>query len=170
VERRGRCTCPRLTRGPASNAREARFCDPIRIGPAFALVTARNDAGVKIAVPRMGDNVAPCFEYCATMSVFTIEGNRVVDRLDFPLSSQEPLDRLRLLRDQNVSVIICGGVQDIYERMVRAHGITIIAWVTGAVDDLLGLYLRGQLVPETEQPDRSQAGPPTGRQVSGRRT
>ena len=111
---------------------------------------------VKVAVPRMGENVAPCFEYCATMSVFTVEGGRVVDRIDFPLSSTEPLDRIRLLRDQNVSTIICGGVEATYESMVRAGGIEVIAWVSGTVDDLLELYLRGQLVEGSDRADRSE--------------
>jgi predicted Fe-Mo cluster-binding NifX family protein len=101
--------------------------------------------------------VAPCFEYCATMAIFTIEGNRVVDQIDFPLRSRDPLDRVRLLRDQKVATIICGGVQDIFEDIVRANGIQVISWVSGSVDDLLGLFLRGQLVPGPHQ--TTAAGP-----------
>lgn len=139
--------------------------------PALHVHGRGKETHVKIAVPRMGDNVAPCLEYCATMSVFTVEDNRVVDQLDFPLRSEEPLDRVRLLRDQKVGVIICGGVQDIFESMVRAHGIKMIAWVTGSVDDLLNLYLRGQLVAES---DSNVASPPgtsrAGNQHSGHLT
>jgi len=75
---------------------------------------------VKIAIPRMGEAVAPCFEYSATIALFTVEEGRVVDQLDFPLRSPEPLDRVRLLRDQHVDTIICGGVQDVFEDLVRA--------------------------------------------------
>ena len=113
---------------------------------------------MKVAVPRMGEHVAPCFEYCATMSVFTVEGREIVDQIDFPLTSTEPLDRLRLLRDQNVSAIICGGVQDTYEDLVRANGIDVIAWVTGNVDDLLRLYLQGQLVRGAGREKRTETG------------
>jgi len=102
---------------------------------------------VKLAMPRMGETIAPCFEYCATMAIFTIEGGRVVDQVDFPLRSRDPLDRVRLLRDQQVDTIICGGVQDVFEELVRASGIEVISWVSGSVDDLLDLYLQGKLVP-----------------------
>ena len=57
---------------------------------------------MKIAIPRMGETVAPCFEYCATMAIFNIADSGVVEQVDFPLKSREPLDRVRLLRDQNL--------------------------------------------------------------------
>ena len=80
----------------------------------------------------MGEAVAPCFEYCATMAIFTISDRAVSDQVDFPLRSREPFDRVRLLRDQDVDTIICGGVQDHYEDALRASGIEVISWVSGS--------------------------------------
>ena len=104
---------------------------------------------MKVAIPHMGKTVAPCLEYCATMALFTIHDGRVTRRVDFRLSSREPLDRVRLLRDQEIETIICGGVQDVFEDMLRASGIRVISWVSGPVDDLLEQFLRGQLIPGT---------------------
>jgi predicted Fe-Mo cluster-binding NifX family protein len=101
---------------------------------------------MKIAVPRLGEAVAPCFGYCSTMAIFTVDSGRVVNQIDFPLKSGEPFDRVRLLRDQGVNTIICGGMQDVFEAALRVNGIQVISWVSGNVDDLLRLYLRGQLV------------------------
>ena len=111
---------------------------------------------MRVAIPRMGESVAPCFEYSATIALFTIAEGDVTDQIDFPLRSREPFDRVRLLRDQQVDTIICGGVQDVYEESLRGSGIQVISWVSGSVDDLLELFLRGQLVPGTKR--RSQAG------------
>ena len=102
---------------------------------------------MKVAIPRMGESVAPCFEYCVTMAIFTVLDQAVTKQVDVPLVSREPFDRVRLLRDQKVDTIICGGVQDHYEDALRASGIQVISWVSGSVDDLLKLFLRGQLVP-----------------------
>ena len=109
----------------------------------------------------MGEWVAPCFEYSATIAVFTIENGQIVDRIDFPLRSREPFDRVRLMRDQQVTTIVCGGVQGVYEDSLRASGIEVISWVSGAVDDLLELYLRGQLVPGTERERPHETGLPS---------
>ena len=106
---------------------------------------------VRVAVPCMGDNVAPCFGTCSMISIYTIREGRVADRIDFPLRSRDPFDRVRLLRDQEVETIICGGVQDLLEDILRASGIQVISWVSGSVDGLLDLFLRGQLVPARER-------------------
>ena len=108
---------------------------------------------MRVAIPRMGETVAPCFEYCATMAIFTIARRRVVEQMDFPLRSRDPFDRVRLLRDQRVDTLICGGMQDIYEDLVRDAGLEVISWVSGCVEDLLDMYLRGRLVSGTDLPE-----------------
>ncbi|MEJ2677691.1 MAG: hypothetical protein P8174_01290 [Gemmatimonadota bacterium] len=107
---------------------------------------------MRIAIPRMGEMVAPCFEYCSTMAVFTVSDSGALDQVDFPLLSRDPFDRVRLLKDQKVDALICGGMQAVYEDLVRASGFLVISWVSGRVEDLLDMYLRGQLVPGTELP------------------
>lgn len=102
---------------------------------------------MKLAIPRFGEEVAPCFEYSATIAIFTVERRRIIDQTDFSLQSREALDRVRLLRDQSVDTLICGGVQAFFEDMLVEHGIRVISWVSGNVDELLRLYLRGQLAP-----------------------
>ncbi len=109
---------------------------------------------MKVAIPHFGDLVAPCFEYAATISIYTVRGRRVVGQIDFALQSQEVLDRIRLLRDQGVKTLICGGVQGRFEDLIRASGIQVISWVTGSVEELLGRFVRGELVREESPPAR----------------
>jgi len=104
---------------------------------------------VKIAIPRFGESVAPCFEYSATMAIFTVEDAKVISQKDFVLHSQQEFDRVRLLRDQGVDTLICGGVRDRFEDMINALGIRVISWVSGDVDELLDKFLRGKLTPGT---------------------
>ena len=104
---------------------------------------------MKIAIPRFGESVAPCFEYSATIAIFTLRGRKVIDQVDFRLQSHDPFDRVRLLRDQEVQTLICGGVQDRFEDLVRAHGVRVISWVSGSVEDLLDSFLEGTLQPGT---------------------
>jgi len=98
----------------------------------------------------MGECVAPCFECSATIAIFSVEGDTVVDQIDFPISSKEALDRVRLMRDQHVDTIICAGVQSTVGDLIRASGINIISWVSGSVEELLMAFLQGRLVPGSE--------------------
>ncbi|MBW2525266.1 MAG: NifB/NifX family molybdenum-iron cluster-binding protein [Deltaproteobacteria bacterium] len=99
-----------------------------------------------MAIPRVGDSIAPRFERCATITIYEIRDRRVVDSTDFSLQSQEALHRIRLLRDQGVDTVICGGVERATENILIASGIDAITWVTGSVDELLSLFVRGRLV------------------------
>lgn len=107
---------------------------------------------MKVAIPRRGDEVAPCFEHCTTMAVYDIGVTGAMEQVDYPLRSREPFDRVRLLRDRGVDTLICGAVQDLYEDLLRASGFEVISWVSGFVEDLLALYLRGRLLSGTELP------------------
>ena len=56
-------------------------------------------------MPRFGEQVAPCFGYAATITIFTIARGRVIGEVDFCLQSNDILDRDRLLRDQQVGML-----------------------------------------------------------------
>jgi predicted Fe-Mo cluster-binding NifX family protein len=101
---------------------------------------------VRIAMPRFGELIGPCFGYSATITIFTIKRGKVVDQVDFRLQSRDVLDRVRLLRDQQVGTLICGGLEERLQDMLEANGVRVISWVSGRVDDLLDCFLRGELV------------------------
>ncbi|MBI5489062.1 MAG: NifB/NifX family molybdenum-iron cluster-binding protein [Deltaproteobacteria bacterium] len=100
---------------------------------------------MKVAVPRFAEQVAPCFEYSATITIFSIRRHEVVEQQDFRLQSRDALDRVRLMRDQQVDTLICGGLHERVEQMLCASGIRVISWVAGEVDDLLNRYIDGRL-------------------------
>lgn len=84
------------------------------------------------------------------MLVLTLEDGRVVDRLEFPLSSKDPMDRVRLLRDQRVDVVVCGGVRERIADLLAARGVEVVSWVVGRVDDVVARYVEGTLVKGSE--------------------
>ncbi|MDJ0762100.1 MAG: NifB/NifX family molybdenum-iron cluster-binding protein [Myxococcota bacterium] len=106
---------------------------------------------MKIAVPQFGEEVAPCFDYSVTIVIFDIKNNQIVGEKEFTLSSQWAVDRIRLLRDQQVDVLICGGIQDRFEDIVRANGIEVISWVSGNAKDLIQKYLNRTLTSDTQK-------------------
>ena len=102
---------------------------------------------MKVAIPNLGGEVTPCFEYTAGITIYEVHKNRVVAKTDFTLRSEEELDRVRLLRDQGVSVLICSGIQAAHEDLLTASGIQVISWVSGKADEVLHLFLENTLVP-----------------------
>ncbi len=107
---------------------------------------------MKVAIPRFGEEVAPCFEYSATIAIFTIEAGVITDQTDFVLQSQRPFDRLRLLKDQGVDVLICGGIQDRFEDLILANGIRAISWVSGNAEALVRRFIDNRLTSGSRRP------------------
>jgi predicted Fe-Mo cluster-binding NifX family protein len=105
---------------------------------------------VRVAIPRFGESIAPCFGHSATIAIFTIKRGKAVDQADFRLQSRDMLDRVRLLRDQQVKTLICGGLEDRLQDMLETSGVRVISWVSGRVDDILDCFLRGELVTRAE--------------------
>ena len=124
--------------------------------PDFCIVETSEIRRMKIAIPRFGERVAPCFEHSATMAIFTVDGGKIVDQVDVPLQSREAFDRIRLMRAQKVEAVICGGIQEFFENMLKADGIEVISWVSGEIEDLLALYLNGRLSPGVSAPERNE--------------
>jgi predicted Fe-Mo cluster-binding NifX family protein len=105
---------------------------------------------MKVAIPNHQGEVTPCFEYSSGITIYEIRKNRVYARDDFTLRSEEELDRIRLLRDQDVSVLICSGILDAHEGLLTASGIQVISWVSGKTSDVLHRFLQGRLAPGTQ--------------------
>ncbi len=116
---------------------------------------------MKIAVPRFGERIAPCFEYSATIAIFIIHRKKIVDQVDFVLQSTQALDRIRLLKDQAVDVLICGGIENRFEDVVKANGIRVISWVVGDATTLIDEFLAGRLVAGTGRFQHEEGPPPT---------
>jgi predicted Fe-Mo cluster-binding NifX family protein len=102
---------------------------------------------MKVAIPNHEGEVTPCFEYTSGITIFSVSKNRVVARTEFALQSKEELDRVRLLRDQGVTVLICSGIQNVHENLLRASGIRVVSWVSGKASDVLRLFLQNKLAP-----------------------
>jgi predicted Fe-Mo cluster-binding NifX family protein len=102
---------------------------------------------MKVAIPNHDGCVTPCFEYTGSITIFSVRRNRVVAQTSFVLQSKEELDRVRLLRDQGVTVLICSGIQSVHESLLHASGIRVVSWVSGNVNEILRLFLQNRLVP-----------------------
>lgn len=113
---------------------------------------------MKVAIPHHDGEVTPCFEYTSGITIYEIRKNRVFAQDDFTLRSEEEFDRIRLLRDQEVSVLICSGILDAHEGLLTASGIQVISWVSGKTSDVLNRFLQGKLVPGSDRPGTQGAG------------
>jgi predicted Fe-Mo cluster-binding NifX family protein len=124
------------------------------------ITKAGGEPYMKVAIPRHGEEVTPCFEYTDGITIYEIHKNRVVAQTDFTLRSREELDRVRLLKDQGVSVLICSGIQAAHEDLLTTSGIQVISWVSGKANEVLLLFLENTLVSHSDRYEAQDAETP----------
>lgn len=101
--------------------------------------------GMIVAIPLFTNRVSPRFDFASKVLIAAIEDRKVVERQEFSLINLHPLRRNSLLCDLGVNVLICGGISTFAQRLASGNGIEVIPMVQGDVEEVLKLFIRGDL-------------------------
>jgi predicted Fe-Mo cluster-binding NifX family protein len=98
---------------------------------------------MNVAVTVWGKRISPVFDSAQTVLVARLQGQEVLERRlwTFPTALLGPF--LRLLGELQVEVIICGALCEGQARILENHRIEVISFLTGDVDEILGLFAQG---------------------------
>lgn len=95
---------------------------------------------MKIAIPEHQGRVAPVFDACRRILVFSLgaDTEEMVAQEDWSgLSAQR---RAARLKEMNVDVLLCGGISCWIEDQIHLRGIRLIAWLAGDVPKILEAF------------------------------
>jgi predicted Fe-Mo cluster-binding NifX family protein len=101
---------------------------------------------LKVAIPTFNSRVSPRFDFAAKVLIATIENGKVSDREHFSLTNLNTIRRSILLREQEVTVVICGGISNFSIRLLSENGIKVIPMIAGELEDVLEQFVMGHLV------------------------
>jgi predicted Fe-Mo cluster-binding NifX family protein len=106
----------------------------------------------KIAIPVFGSRVSSRLDCSECVLLVTIEDGNVVRRQETRWMHVNPLEKIRLLLQEGVDVLICGGLTETCANMLHDTTIEVIPWVRGEVEQILFQFTEGTLRPTTSQP------------------
>jgi predicted Fe-Mo cluster-binding NifX family protein len=98
-----------------------------------------------IAIPHWQGRIAPVFDVAGRLLLVDVENGRVVHREEVRLLKNEAAARVVELLRYGTRVLICGAVSAPLQLKLAAAGVQVVAFVCGAVDDVLAAYLNGTL-------------------------
>ena len=101
------------------------------------LVTHREATLRRVAIPISGTRVSPLFDVARTLLLADIEAGRVTNRSRQEVATDSAPARARLLADLNVAELVCGGISRPVAMTIRAHGIRLVPWVAGEIEEVL---------------------------------
>lgn len=102
---------------------------------------------MNVAIPKFNETVAPCFEVARVFLISKVENGVTVDQRLFECTGCEGFGRVKLLQENAVDVVICGGIKGFYRDLLQSAGVTVIDNVTGDAADALTRFRNGQLSP-----------------------
>lgn len=95
----------------------------------------------RVAIPIFKMKVSPVFDSCTRVLLVDIENNREVDRKEIYLDALSLTERVTILLKTGVSVVICGGISDVMEKILIGSKIDLITRITGEIEYVLKAYL-----------------------------
>ena len=108
---------------------------------------------MKIAIPEHQGRVAPVFDTCGRMLIFTRDENREVLVAEQDWSTVSRQARAVRLKELGIDVLLCGAISCGIEDQIHGQGISLVAWLAGEVATILKAYREGRAMnPEYAMP------------------
>lgn len=117
----------------------------------YAACGAKKTEAVKIAVAAdEDDNIFQHFGSCQRFVIFDINENRMMERSELRTTVSGHDEMSRLMKDNKVGVVICGGIgQGAMDALFQA-GILVVPGQTGDIDVAAAAFIDGSMSPSTE--------------------
>jgi predicted Fe-Mo cluster-binding NifX family protein len=99
---------------------------------------------MKIAIPTYKDDIAPCFEAACYFLIVATDGRRETSAKIVQCSDSGGIGRVRFLRDNDITTLICNGIKGHFRGMLQAAGVAVISNIGYPAREALDLYMNGK--------------------------
>jgi predicted Fe-Mo cluster-binding NifX family protein len=98
-----------------------------------------------VAIPLFGNRVSSRFDCSKSILLVAIDDGTIIRRQEMRWTSASILERIHLLLEESVAVLICGGITDTCAHLLQDNNIEVIPWVRGEVEEVLFRFMQGTL-------------------------
>lgn len=100
---------------------------------------------MKIAVAVEERKVSDHFGHCEGFHIFKVENGQILDNQLIPNPGHRPGFLPRFLKENNVDVIIAGGMGEMAQRLFQEREIEVVVGAKGVSEEVVNEYLKGKL-------------------------
>jgi predicted Fe-Mo cluster-binding NifX family protein len=100
---------------------------------------------MQVALTIWQGRISPLFDTSRRLLIAQIEQGRVIAKRYEPFDCESAFSRAARLHDLGIDLLICGGISDLFANLIDVHGIEIIPFAAGAVDEILQACLNGNI-------------------------
>ena len=100
---------------------------------------------VRIAIPIFKARVSPVFDTCTRILLIDFENNRQIAQKELDIDNFSLQERLQILEKNDVAVIICGGISNVFHAILSNSNILLISGISGNVEEVIKAHFDGRL-------------------------
>ncbi|HOO41502.1 MAG TPA: NifB/NifX family molybdenum-iron cluster-binding protein [Syntrophales bacterium] len=103
---------------------------------------------MKLAMPVWENDISTVLDFSETLLIVEIEDQEIKGRSCVNWSLCNDSMRLSLIKEEGVSVLLCGAISKTMQIMLENSGIYLIPCLRGRTEAILKAYLEGNLLDE----------------------
>jgi predicted Fe-Mo cluster-binding NifX family protein len=96
---------------------------------------------IRVAIPIFRSRVSPVLDSCTRVLLVDVEKNREIERKEIYLDELSLTERVTIFQKSRVRTVICGGISDILQNMLRSLDIALVPGIAGEIDQVVAAYL-----------------------------
>jgi predicted Fe-Mo cluster-binding NifX family protein len=100
---------------------------------------------MRVALPIFHKRISPVLDSCERLLIIDLDEEEEIDRKEIFLNKMALSDRLKLLRQLEVSTVICGGISETLFKMLESCHIETIIGIAGDVDEVVCAFCCSEL-------------------------
>lgn len=101
---------------------------------------------MKIALTVWEDRISPVFDAATTLMLVDIDNDGILKKRFTPLEPTGSMRLVEMLKQMNVSVLICGAISEGYASRLSFNGIKLFPFVSGKTEHVLETFARGEAI------------------------
>ncbi|MFA4916506.1 MAG: hypothetical protein WC560_07535 [Syntrophales bacterium] len=102
---------------------------------------------MKVAIPLFGNWISPRFGFSSEMWLLNIEQGKIISQSRISMTGLAIPQWLNHISSLGVDSIICGGIDRFCHHQLENLGISVIPEIVGEANEVLSLFLNGELQP-----------------------
>ena len=95
---------------------------------------------MKVAVPVFRSRISPVFDVAHLCLLVSLENGNEAERKEVALRGKLPLERVAVLKEAGVHVLICGGITGTTRFLAETAGMRVLAGVAGDVEGVIRAF------------------------------
>ncbi len=100
---------------------------------------------IKAAFASWEKRIAPVFDTARRIHTVEVESGRIIREGQEILPDDQPVQKALRLAELGIGTLVCGAISRQLHSLVAAHGIRVIPFVAGGIDEIVKAWLGGGL-------------------------